>query len=128
MELKDVMQHMAYQCMSSAQLTDLTIGTVLQTSPLQIQTDPAMAPLQEPVLLLTSAVIEKKIPVLQHSHTFGSSTSSTALQSVACVENGIALPVENGYIILNRALEVGDKVLILRVQSGQRFLVLSRVF
>ena len=37
-------------------------------------------------------------------------------------------PVEGGYIILNRGLEAGDKVLMLRVQNGQKFLVLSRVF
>ena len=32
------------------------------------------------------------------------------------------------YIILNPALKVGDKVLLLRVQSGQKFIVLSRVY
>ena len=37
------------------------------------------------------------------------------------------LPVENGFIILNRGLAVGDKVLLLRVQSGQKFIILSRV-
>ena len=47
---------------------------------------------------------------------------------IICQEFGQALPVENGYIILNRALAVGDEVILLRVQNGQRFIVLSRVF
>ena len=58
----------------------------------------------------------------------GDVVSSSALGSVVCYENGQPLPVENGYIILNRALEVGDKVLLLRVLSGQAFVVLSRIF
>ena len=36
--------------------------------------------------------------------------------------------MEDGYIILNRALAVGDEVILLRVQNGQKFIVLSRVF
>ena len=36
--------------------------------------------------------------------------------------------MRDGYIILNRALEVGDKVLLLRVMRGQQFVILSRVF
>lgn len=55
-------------------------------------------------------------------------SSSSALSEIACYENGTALPVRDGYMILNRALEAGDKVLLLRVQGGQKFLVLSRVF
>ena len=60
--------------------------------------------------------------------TQGSYDSSEALTDIACMEAGKTLPVENGYIILNRGLRTGDKVLLLRVQSGQKFVVLSRVF
>ena len=58
----------------------------------------------------------------------GAADCASALSNIACYENGIALPVEKGYIIINRALAAGDKVLLLRVQSGQKFIVLSRVF
>lgn len=136
MELKDVLQQIAQQSMKSAQLTDLQVGTVTAVSPLEITVDTSMAPLQSGILYLTANVVEKKIPVLQHNHTVtvqdtytggGSATCSDALDDIACTENGTALPVENGYIILNRALAVGDMVLLLRVQNGQKFVVLSRV-
>lgn len=86
---------------------------------------------------------------LGHSHTLnGSSTSqaltgsyqtseemagasfpsSSSLGSIQAFEHGKPLPVENGYIILNRGLAVGDKVLLLRVLHGQKFIVLSRIF
>lgn len=136
---------------------DLAFGTVTNTSPLEITQNNQAAPLRSPVLILTEAVIEKKIPVLQHRHHIntlghshscpdgGTSTNLTGsyptlyslasdgadgdqTQNVVCYENGKPLPVEDGYIILNRALAVGDKVIMLRVQNGQRFIVLSRVF
>ena len=36
--------------------------------------------------------------------------------------------MEDGYIILNKKLETGDKVLLLRVCRGQQFIILSRIF
>lgn len=134
MELKDILQQLTQESMKSAQLTDLQIGTVTSTSPLEITVSTSMAPLQAPVLYLTVNVVEKKIPVLQHNHvihdtyTGGGTSEDNLMQSdIICYENGTALPVQNGYIILNRALEVGDIVLLLRVQNGQKFVVLSRV-
>ena len=38
------------------------------------------------------------------------------------------LPVEGGYIIFNEALAAGQKVLLMRVQNGQKFVIISRVF
>ena len=128
MELKDVLFQMMARNQTSSQLTDLRIGTVTQTDPLEITINTAMAPLQSGVLYLTSAVIEKKIPVLSHYHTAGDSVTSTALNDIACMENGAQLPVTDGYIILNRGLLIGDKVLLLRVQHGQKFIVLSRIY
>lgn len=58
----------------------------------------------------------------------GSHPSGEALADISVIEHGRELPVENGYIILNRGLAAGDKVLLLRVQRGQKFIVLSRVF
>ena len=55
----------------------------------------------------------------------------TVLDAI-CTEFGTNLPVDsdNDRIIftLNRALEKDDKVIMLRVSSGQRFIVLSRIF
>lgn len=90
-----------------------------------------------------------QISTLSHSHQYSGGTTQSALTSsyttqeglsqdtftsdqrlseITCYENGQPLPAEGGYIILNRALAVGDRVLLLRVQNGQRYIVLSRVF
>ena len=193
MTLAETVYLMVQKSMKASQLSDLRVGTVETVGPLSITIDPNMQPLQAGVLLLTEPVIEKKIPILAHTHdveglehthsvtglshlhntgglshshtvdglshthtltegatgsalggsypsdsqltsSYPSDTqltgsypttgalsdveSTSALGNVACIENGVTLPVENGYIILNRALEVGDKVLLLRVQNG----------
>ena len=87
---------------------------------------------------------------LRHTHTCPDGTTSGALtgrylteayslvsegydateqtQDIVCWEHGEKLPIEDGFIILNRKLEVGDKVLLWRVLNGQKFLIISRVF
>ena len=55
-------------------------------------------------------------------------TSDKRLEDIVCYEDGKPLPVEEGFIILNRGLTVGDRVLLLRVMRGQQFIVLSRIF
>lgn len=148
MELIEVMQQII-QDTNKGKTTDLQIGTVDSANPLAITVDTMMAPLQAGVLYLTEAVIEKKIPILEHkheiktlshTHTTPDGATGAALEGtyetelallqadIVCTEHGTVLPVKDGYIILNRALEAGDRVLLMRVQNGQKFIVLSRVF
>ncbi len=158
MELKDVLYQMMQENAAAGQPTDLRVGTVTSEEPLEITINPAMAPLRRRQLYLTEPVVEKKIPVLTHKHYISTLThthtapggaTGPALegsylgedslvsegfnatlqdQDIVCWENGKELPIEDGFIILNRKLETGDKVLLLRVQSGQKFIVLSRIF
>lgn len=157
MNLFDTLVMVSEGTSKASQPCDLEVGTVTTVNPLSITRDVAQAPLTEAVLILTESVVEKKIPILDHihhintlghSHTCPDGGTSTNLtgsyptltslvsegansdqtQDIICYEHGQPLPIEDGYIILNRALEVGDKVLLLRVQKGQKFIILSRVF
>lgn len=128
MQLSDVLHQIAQESLAASQPTDLCTGTVVSASPLEITIDTAMAPLRAPVLYLTSAVVEKKITALKHAHIADSMQTSDALEDVVCMENNVALPKDAQYITINRALQAGDKVLLLRVQRGQKFIVLSRIF
>ena len=158
MTLAEQLYRMMQDNQSAMQPADLVTGTVTSAKPLEITIDTAMQPLKKEVLYLTEAVVEKKIPVLDHKHTIstlahshsnsaggtttglsGSYLGDASLVSegadatlqgedIICYEHGEPLPVEEGYIILNRALAEGDKVLLLRVQHGQKFIVLSRIF
>lgn len=127
MELRDVLNQMIDENRSASQPSELKIGTVTSENPLEITINTAMAPLRAGVLILTEPVLEKKIPVLQHTH--GGQVPADLLQgSIICQEDSEGLPVEGGYIILNEALKAGDKVVLMRVQNGQKFIVLSRAY
>lgn len=158
MNLAETLYKMMQDSMKAGQLTDFVSGTVTSENPLEITCDATMQVLKASVLILTEPVIEKKIPVLTHKHYISTLThthtcptgatspgltgrylgedslvsegASTTLQQedIVCYENGQPLPIEDGYIILNRKLEQDDKVVMLRVNAGQRFIVLSRVF
>ena len=157
MELIDALLMTSSRAAAATQPCVMEIGTVTTVNPLSVTRDVAQAPLTEAVLLLTESVVEKKIPVLDHihhintlshSHTCPDGGTSTNLtgsyptltslvsegansdqtQNIICYEHGKPLPIKDGFIILNRALEVGDRVLLLKVQKGQKFIILSRVF
>ena len=158
MNLAETLYKMMQDSMKAGQLTDFVSGTVTSENPLEITCDATMQVLKASVLILTEPVMEKKIPVLTHKHYISTLThthtcptgatspgltgqylgedslvsegASTTLQQedIVCYENGQPLPIEDGYIILNRKLEQDDKVVMLRVNAGQRFIVLSRVF
>ena len=152
MDLIEVLQQINQSSMDAYGLSDLAIGTVTKAEPLEVTLRESMAPLPQEVLHLTAAVIEKKIPLLAHAHTTSglrhnhsvgtedgegktgdgltpdAYTSDEQLREIVCYEDGKPLPVEDGYIILNRGLAVGDKVLLLRCMRGQQFIILSRIF
>lgn len=157
MNLVDALVMVSEGTSKAGQPCDLEVGTVTTVNPLSITRDVAQAPLTEAVLILTESVVEKKIPILDHIHHIntlshshscpdgGTSTNLTGsyptltslvssgansdqTQNIICYEHGQPLPIEDGFIILNRALEVGDRVLLLKVQKGQKFIILSRVF
>lgn len=113
MELIDAIQSIVGNYNKNSGLTDLAIGTVTKTSPLEITLTATMLPIPKENLYLTEPVVEKKLE------------NAGAIQ---CYEHGVVLPSSGGTVVLNPALKNGDKVLLLRVQSGQAFVVLSRVF
>lgn len=138
---------------TSAPPLEITVDTLMQPLKAEVLylTEPVV---EKKIPVLTHLHTTKgfahrhEITTLEHTHTAKGDTTSEGLSgtyqtaealsqnefdsdqrltNIVCYENGVALPVENGFIILNRALAVGDKVLLLRVQSGQKFIILSRV-
>lgn len=198
-DLTTALQGLVQRTIRASSLTDLEIGTVTGVSPLEVTVQDVRDPIPAVALRLTAAVVEKKIPVLTHSHTTAGlahlhqvsslshshrisemalggvyptevsgqdaegtphihqisglghdhGNSETALDGsypteisleqdaydsderlghIVCFEHGKELPVRDGYIILNRGLEMGDKVLMLKVLGGQNHIILSRIF
>jgi hypothetical protein len=101
MDLIEVLQGINQESYAGMKPTDLAFGTVQSLSPLTIQTESTMQPLPEEALILTDTVKAK---------SYSGTTSDGASFSVT----------------INEGLAVGDRVVLLRCASGQRFIVLSK--
>lgn len=102
MELLAVIQQAIQDNIAAQKLTDLAIGTVTSTSPLKISFSVELPSLGEPAIILTEAV--------------------KAWDETVRLNNS-----EQTTIIHHYGLNVNDKVIALRVEHGQRFIILSRI-
>lgn len=98
-ELIGVLQQIMQDNQDAMKPTDLAFGTVATIAPLSILVDGTSQPKPEAGLILTESVTAK----------------------TASVQGG-----GGGTVEISRGLAVGDKVVLLRVQKGQQYIVLSR--
>lgn len=102
MELLAVIQKAIQDNIAAQKLTDLAIGTVTGTSPIKISFSVELPSLGEPAIILTEAV--------------------------KAWDETVRLQGSNyDQIIHHYGLNVNDKVIALRVEHGQRFIILSRI-
>lgn len=95
-----VLQSITQENIKGLKMADMVTGTVVSSSPISVQPDITMPPIPSAALILTSAVKPK----------------------TATVQGG-----SGGTVVINEGLVSGDKVLMLRVSGGQRYIVLSKI-
>lgn len=112
MELIEVINTIIQNNTEAQKLTDICIGTVTSTDPLEIQINPNMPPIPEEALILCEAVreIEEEVIITPEF----AEELDTQTEVIGTVKRGVAL-------------ETDDKVIMLRVLKGQQFIILSRV-
>jgi len=99
----------------------LTTGLVTASSPdpLEISLDQKLI-LTADFLIVPESLMQYELE-LRHFHSYSDSNGSGTVTKTT----DAALPEEP--IIIRRGLEVGDRVLLLRVQGGQKFVVFDRM-
>ena len=107
MTLLDALQKINKDQIAAMQLTDMAVGTVTGADPLEITMDVHQAALTSDVLVLTETV--------------------SGSGSEYWTERNGELCVSWGTDSSGAVLTVGDKVLMLSVKHGQRYIVLSRL-
>lgn len=121
--LDNAIRAIATKAVSAGRPVSVMFGTVTGVSPLSIVTEQKLM-LDESFLILTEAVKdhEHEITVLDwrtEAVSGGSGDASYASH---------AHPIKGRKrIILHNALQVGEKVLLLAMEGGQRFVVVDRV-
>lgn len=98
-ELLEVLQEIMQENQNALKPTDIAFGTVVSVSPLSILVEGTTKPKPEIAFVLTDSVIARS----------------------ASVQGG-----SGGTVVINSGLATGDRVTMLRVSKGQRYIVLSK--
>lgn len=105
LELSGVIQQIIQNTVEAMKMADKVTGTVESVSPLRIKVDASMQSIPASALILTDTVKERIVHVKN------------------CQECGEC----TGTVTIREGLKAGEKVLMLRVQGGQQYIVLSRI-
>lgn len=118
-DLLSTVKKAAMDAMAAGNPAAVMFGEVTNTDPLEVNVDQRFT-LPADFLLVPESLIHYEID-LHHSHEYtddsGSGTSTKQTKP--------ALPEKP--IVIRRGLEAGDKLLLLRVQGGQQYVILDRV-
>lgn len=96
--LTGALQLLIQETVKGMKPADIMTGTVLSTAPLSVQPDVSMPPLPAAALIQTWSVLPRTVSV----------------------QGG-----DGGTVVVNPGLQTGNKVLMLRVSGGQRYIILS---
>lgn len=88
----------------------ILFGNVIKTNPLEVNVHQRLT-LTEDFLMVPESLTRMEID-LKHSHTTSDGNTGDALTAP---------------VVIRKGLEVGDKVILLRVQGGQRYVILDKV-
>lgn len=138
--LKDSMKFIALNLFETLQATDVMFGTVIATDPLVIMTDQKNE-VTEQFLILTNMVKDHTVDMtismqtvednyLQENaakHTHGNGNMGSPTTGTTDFNTTHKHDIEGKKkIILHYGLKVGESVILLRQQGGQRYVVLDR--
>ena len=108
MELVGVIQQIVQNTVQTMKMADKATGTVESVSPLRIKMDASMQSVPAAGLLLTDTVKERIVPGENGQGCTGADRCT-------------------GRVTIREGLKVGEKVLMVRVQGGNQYIVLSRI-
>ncbi|RXZ84909.1 DUF2577 domain-containing protein [Paenibacillaceae bacterium] len=97
----------------------IVFGVVEEASPLAVRVDQRFKLTRE-FLIVPESLVHFEL-ALAHTHEYGGEGGG----GTATGTTAPALPAEP--VVIRRGLEVGDKLLLLRMQGGQKYIILDRV-
>ena len=103
-DLIDVLNMISQNNQAAQKPADIAFGTVISISPLSIQVEGSMQSIPAAAIVLTSAVVERIVDV-----------------------DGVPEDMPHLTVKVTEGLLAGDKVAMLRVSKGNRYIVLSKV-
>ncbi|MGO4786963.1 DUF2577 domain-containing protein [Paenibacillus sp. 2KB_20] len=114
----DIIKKAALDAVNTGNPVAVQIGTVEAISPLEISLDQRLT-LSEAFLIVPESLTRYEID-LHHTHEYTDDTGTGSSTKIT----EPSLPVKP--IVIRKGLTVGDAVIMLRVQGGQKYLVLDK--
>ena len=132
--ISELIKALAKGVMNSSQLADIEFGVVEEVNPLKIRINQHMIFTDE-FLILTNAVKDHSVDVsvswnteAEKEHTHGNGNNGKPTEGVEEPKDGHKHQIKGRKrITIHNGLTVGEKVLLLRTQGGQNYVVIDRV-
>jgi hypothetical protein len=132
--MSESIKHLADGLYNSKQPTDIRFGIVESASPLKIRLNQKML-LTDEYLILTNAVKDHTVKIsieweseAEKEHTHGNGNNGKPTEGVEEPKDGHKHEVKGRKLMtIHNSLTVGEKVLLLRTQGGQNYVVIDRV-
>lgn len=122
-ELVQVIKQIAGEAIEAGKPAGITYGEVINISPLEIRIEQKLI-LPEEFFKLTKAVTDHYVDITV-SHITENRAGGSGDPAFASHNHDY---LGRKKIMIHNGLQVGEEVILLRVQGGQRFIVLDRVF
>lgn len=124
--LMEVVKRAALEAVEAGKPTNICFGKVVSASPLQISVEQKMT-LGEKQLILSRNVTNFKTSITAGNNKNYYYTGSTTDSGTAPVSPSHVHAIGKIEITVHNGLVVGDEVILMRQQGGQKFVVLDRV-
>lgn len=136
--INDSIKMIAFNLIDSMRLSDIKFGTVVGVSPLKIKID-EQEPLTEDWLILSNMVKDHDVDItvsmqtveddyLIPDHTHGNGNLGNPTTTTSDFDTTHRHDIKGRKkITFHYGLTIGEKVILLRMQGGKRYLVVDRV-
>lgn len=128
----ELMKKAAIEAVEASSPSGIFFGTVVSPSPLKINVEQRLT-LEEPQLILSTLVSEFTVNMTVDHYTQNETEHTHAVQDTY-TGGGSSSPTSHLHAYrgtkafrVHLRLQAGEKVILLRVQGGQKFIVLDRV-
>lgn len=105
----EAIKQAAMDAIAASNPVAILFGEVTKTNPLEVNVDQRFT-LTADFLIVPESLIMYEVDA-RHNHSYGEGTTGFGLQDK---------------LLIRRGLEVGDKLILIRMQGGQRYLIMDR--
>ena len=136
MDIIKLLQKIIIETINAGKPCDLRYATVNSLSPLTITLEAVQLVITAPAVTMMETLKELAIDDFAHKHSYKDDNgeeeidkeTGEALTEIQCYLGGVGLGKNSqGKIIIRKGIAVGDKVVVIRANGGQEYLIIGRV-